>query len=128
MPRDAKVWTSSIGSTIEERTDYTLRLNLPIVPAKMNVSFAIKPVLLGSQELMPDSDGVSSAAGNAHEEQWLRDFAKDEVYQVIGRIILDVVDGFHGWHRQYDTPINKAEVIEWAEHSYSVEDRYPSRP
>jgi hypothetical protein len=124
VPKDAKVWTS-IGSAIEERTDDTLRLNFPVIPAKMNVFIAIKPFVLEGKKLMPYSDGVYSAAGSAKEEQWLRDFAKDEVFQVIGRIIPDLVGGFHGWHRSYDTPINKAEVVEWAEHSYSVEDRYP---
>jgi hypothetical protein len=123
VPRTAKVWCS-VGSTIEERTDDTLRLNIPVLPAKMNVFVAVKPFLLEDKKPMPYSDGVYSAAGNAHEDDWLRDFARGAVFEVLGRT-PGLVGGFCGFHRGYDTPINVEEVIDWAEHNYTVEDRYP---
>lgn len=120
VPENAKVWCS-LASKTEERTSDTMLLRLDVLPPKTNAFVAIHPFDPGAQRLMPYSPDVYNGDHFAKHEQWLSDFAKQQVIEVLAKS-TGFKAGVCGSHRTWDTMVTASD-IEWGTHFFTVEDR-----
>ncbi len=120
VPEDAQI-SSSLEFTIVERTVDTVLLRIALIPPQSAGYLAIHPFPRDRGSLMPYARSVYFAGGHVDREQWMDDFAKTQVFEVLSKT-TGYLNGVCGWHRRWDTPVTASD-IEWGSHWYSVEDR-----
>lgn len=110
----------SVGFSVQETSDESRLLLLPVIPPETTVYLSLGPTAIAQdKKLVPYTPMIYSASGRAKYGQSEQDWARIQIFETLAHN-TNFVAGKCGFHRNWDTPVTDDE-IKWGMHYGTVE-------